>query len=127
MRPKLDRYVACNFGRTPSPKSAAILKGLDPNLSVVFYASGRASLETAYMYAPWMARMYGSNNLPDSSNMCHESTSVGLKQALGAPVGTVKLEDFQHTDCILFFGQNVGSNSPRMLHELQDARPSAAC
>jgi molybdopterin-dependent oxidoreductase alpha subunit len=51
--------------------------------------------------------------------MCHESTSVGLKQSLGAPVGTVKLEDFQKTDCILFFGQNVGSNSPRMLHELQ--------
>jgi anaerobic selenocysteine-containing dehydrogenase len=51
--------------------------------------------------------------------MCHESTSVGLKQALGAPVGTVKLADFEHTDCILFFGQNVGSNSPRMLHELQ--------
>jgi molybdopterin-dependent oxidoreductase alpha subunit len=66
-----------------------------------------------------LARMYGCNNLPDSSNMCHESTSVGLKQSLGAPVGTIKLKDFEHTDCILFFGQNVGSNSPRMLHELQ--------
>ncbi|MCM2355692.1 MAG: FdhF/YdeP family oxidoreductase, partial [Arenimonas sp.] len=88
--------------------------------SVVFYASGRASLETSYMYA-LLARLYGTNNLPDSSNMCHESTSKGLKQALGVPVGTVRLSDFDHTDCLLFFGQNTGSNSPRMLHKLQEA------
>jgi molybdopterin-dependent oxidoreductase alpha subunit len=88
---------------------------------VVFYCSGRASLETAYMYS-LLARMYGCNNLPDSSNMCHESTSVALPATLGVPVGTVTLEDFELTDCIFFFGQNVGSNSPRMLHELQDAR-----
>jgi molybdopterin-dependent oxidoreductase alpha subunit len=87
---------------------------------VVFYASGRASLETAYMYQ-LLARMYGTNNLPDSSNMCHESTSVALKEAIGVPVGTVLLEDFEHTDCLLFFGQNTGSNSPRMLHPLQKA------
>jgi anaerobic selenocysteine-containing dehydrogenase len=54
--------------------------------------------------------------------MCHESTSVGLPQSIGVPVGTVILDDFEHTDCILFFGQNVGTNSPRMLHLLQDAR-----
>ena len=87
---------------------------------VVFYASGRASLETSYMYA-LLARMYGNNNLPDSSNMCHESTSVGLPRSIGVPVGTVLLEDFEHTDCILSFGQNVGTNSPRMLHLLQEA------
>lgn len=96
------------------------LKALAPK-SVVFYASGRASLETAYMYQ-LIARLYGNNNLPDSSNMCHESTSVGLPQTIGAPVGTVVLDDFEHTDCIFFFGQNVGTNSPRMLHQLQDAR-----
>ena len=56
---------------------------------------------------------------PIAPTCATSSTSVGLKQSLGAPVGTVKLEDFQKTDCILFFGQNVGSNSPRMLHELQ--------
>ena len=95
------------------------MKTLDP-AKVVFYASGRASLEAAYMYG-LLARVYGSQNLPDSSNMCHESTSVGLKQSLGAPVGTVALDDFKTTDCIFFFGQNVGSNSPRMLHDLQDA------
>jgi molybdopterin-dependent oxidoreductase alpha subunit len=114
--PASDKYVQCKW-EDAFAEIGTELKALDPK-SVVFYASGRASLETSYMYALF-ARMYGCNNLPDSSNMCHESTSVGLKQALGAPVGTVKLEDFEHTDCILFFGQNVGSNSPRMLHELQ--------
>ena len=111
-----DKYVPCRW-EDAFAEIGRELKALDPK-AVIFYASGRASLETAYMYS-LLARMYGSNNLPDSSNMCHESTSVGLKQAIGAPVGTVKLKDFQETDCILFFGQNVGSNSPRMLHELQ--------
>src|SRR5206468_11117325 len=83
--------------------------------------SGRASLETSYMYQ-LMARMYGTNNLPDSSNMCHESTSVALPKSIGVGVGTVVLEDFDNADCIFFFGQNVGTNSPRMLHPLQDAR-----
>jgi len=89
--------------------------------NVVFYASGRASLETSYMYQ-LLARMYGNNNLPDSSNMCHESTSVALQKTIGVGVGTVVLQDFEETDCIFFFGQNVGVNSPRMLHQLKDAR-----
>ena len=88
---------------------------------VVFYSSGRASLETSYMYG-LLARMYGNNNLPDSSNMCHESTSVALQKTIGDGVGTVVLDDFAQTDCIFFFGQNVGVNSPRMLHQLQEAR-----
>ena len=96
------------------------LNVLEPE-SVVFYASGRASLETSYMYQLF-ARMYGNNNLPDSSNMCHESTSVGLTEAIGVGVGTVVLDDFDSTDCIFFFGQNVGTNAPRMLHPLQEAR-----
>ena len=101
--------------------------------SAVFYASGRASLETAYMYQ-LLARLYGTNNLPDCSNMCHETTSVALPESIGVPVGTVILEDFQRADAIFFFGQNVGSNSPRMLHDLQEARrrgvpssPSTRC
>lgn len=114
----LDRYVPCGWDEAFTAIGAA-LKALDPT-RVTFYASGRASLETSYMWA-LMARMYGSQNLPDSSNMCHESTSVGLKQSLGAPVGTVLLEDFAATDAIFFFGQNVGSNSPRLLHDLQTA------
>lgn len=114
-----DRYVACDWNEA-FDHIAAELKALEPK-SAVFYASGRASLETSYMYA-LMARMYGHQNLPDSSNMCHESTSVGLKAAIGEPVGTTQLEDFEHCDAILFFGQNVGSNAPRMLHPLRDAR-----
>ncbi|WP_026176061.1 FdhF/YdeP family oxidoreductase [Methylobacterium sp. 88A] len=114
-----DRYVPVSWDEA----TAAIgreLRAVDPK-SAVFYASGRASLETSYMYG-LLARMYGNNNLPDSSNMCHEPTSVGLKASIGVPVGTVVLEDFDTTDLILFFGQNVGSNAPRMLHQLQEAR-----
>jgi molybdopterin-dependent oxidoreductase alpha subunit len=100
------------------------LQSFDPT-SVIFYTSGRASLEAAYMYQLF-ARMYGSNNLPDSSNMCHESTSVALPETIGVPIGTVKIEDFGHTDCMFFFGQNVGVNSPRMLHQLQEVRQRGA-
>ena len=99
---------------------AAELGSLAPQ-SAVFYTSGRASLETSYMYQ-LLARMYGCNNLPDSSNMCHESTSVALPETIGVPIGTVALDDFEQTDCVFFFGQNVGTNSPRMLHRLQEAR-----
>ena len=113
-----DRYLPVSWEQAFA-EIGAELRALDPQ-SAVFYASGRASLETAYMWA-LMARLYGNNNLPDSSNMCHESTSLGLPQSIGVPVGTCTLEDFNQTDCILFFGQNVGSNSPRLLHDLQQA------
>ncbi len=114
-----DRYVACAWEEAFAQIGAA-LRPLDP-ASVVFYSSGRTSLEASYMYG-LMARMFGNQNLPDSSNMCHESTSVGLKAAIGVPVGTTRLEDFERCDAILFFGQNVGSNAPRMLHPLRSAR-----
>jgi len=114
-----DRYVEVSWDDAFADIGRR-LAAMDPK-SVVFYSSGRASLETSYMYQ-LLARMYGNNNLPDSSNMCHESTSVGLKNSIGVGVGTVVLDDFDQTDCILFFGQNVGVNSPRMLHQLQDAR-----
>lgn len=114
-----DHYVQISWDQAFS-EIGARLRQLDPK-SVVFYSSGRASLETSYMYQ-LLARMYGNNNLPDSSNMCHESTSVALPKSIGVPIGTVVLDDFARTDCILFFGQNVGVNSPRMLHQLQEAR-----
>lgn len=113
-----DRYLPVRW-KDAFREIGARLRSYDPK-SVVFYASGRASLETSYMYA-LMARLYGCNNLPDSSNMCHESTSVALPESIGVPVGTVTLDDFKQTDCIFFFGQNVGSNSPRMMHQLQEA------
>ena len=117
--PETDRYRLTTWEDAFAAIGTA-LKTLTPD-EVVFYASGRASLETSFMYQLF-ARAYGTNNLPDSSNMCHESTSVGLQESIGVPVGTVTLADFEHTDCIFFFGQNVGSNSPRMLHPLQEAR-----
>jgi molybdopterin-dependent oxidoreductase alpha subunit len=113
-----DRYVPCSWEEAFAAIGAE-LKALDPR-SVVFYTSGRASLETAYCYALF-ARLYGTNNLPDSSNMCHETTSVGLKKVIGASVGTCVYQDFSTCDAIFFFGQNTGSNSPRFLHPLQEA------
>ena len=117
--PQTDRYVETTW-EAAFAEIAAELRAQAPE-DAVFYASGRASLEASYMYQ-LLARMYGNNNLPDSSNMCHESTSVALPQTIGVGVGTITLDDFEHTDCLLFFGQNPGSNSPRMLHQLQDAR-----
>lgn len=114
-----DRYVATTWEEA-FRSIGEHLRSFDPK-SVVFYTSGRASLETSYMYQ-LLARLYGTNNLPDSSNMCHETTSAALPEVLGVPVGTVLLRDFEYTDCILSFGQNVGTNSPRMLHQLQQAR-----
>ncbi|MBI0536563.1 formate dehydrogenase [Roseomonas sp. KE2513] len=113
-----DRYVPCAWGEAFEAIGRE-LRGIDPK-SAVFYSSGRASLETSYIYALF-ARLYGHNNLPDSSNMCHETTSVALKKVIGASVGTVVFQDLANCDAMFFFGQNTGSNSPRFLHPLQDA------
>ncbi|TMJ58913.1 MAG: FdhF/YdeP family oxidoreductase [Alphaproteobacteria bacterium] len=113
-----DRYVPCEWEEAFAAIGSQ-LKSLDPQ-SVVFYSSGRASLETSYLYALF-ARLYGCNNLPDSSNMCHETTSVALKKLIGVGVGTVVYQDLSNCDAMFFFGQNTGSNSPRFLHPLQDA------
>ncbi len=96
------------------------LNAMAPN-EAVFYASGRAGLEAAYLYQ-LLARIYGTNNIPDCSNMCHESSSVALPESIGSPVGTVTLADFEAADCMIIIGQNVGTNAPRMLHALQEAR-----
>ncbi|NEW99557.1 FdhF/YdeP family oxidoreductase [Rhodopseudomonas sp. BR0G17] len=113
-----DHYVPCSWDEA-FQAIGEHLGSLDPK-SVVFYASGRASLETSYLYALF-ARLYGTNNLPDSSNMCHETTSVALKKLLGVGVGTVVFDDLSNCDAMFFFGQNTGSNSPRFLHPLQEA------
>jgi len=113
-----DKYVPCSWDEAFTAIGTE-LKGIDPG-AAIFYASGRASLETSYLYALF-GRLYGHNNLPDSSNMCHETTSVALKKVIGSPVGTCVLSDFEHCDSIFFFGQNPGTNSPRLLHPLQEA------
>lgn len=117
-----DRYVEVTWDEAIADIAARLraLRAEDPK-SAVFYASGRASLETSYAWQLF-ARVYGNNNLPDSSNMCHESTSVALPESIGVPIGTVHLEDFGQADCLLFVGQNPGVNSPRMLHLIKEAR-----
>lgn len=97
----------------------AELRAINPK-EAVFYASGHAGLEASYLYALF-ARAMGHQNLPQSSNMCHETTSVNLQTFIGTPVGTCTLEDFDHCDAIFFFGQNTGTNSPRFLHTLNAA------
>ncbi|MGX9146321.1 FdhF/YdeP family oxidoreductase [Mesorhizobium sp. 128a] len=116
--PATDKYVPVSW-IDAFDEIGRELRALDPR-QVDLYTSGRASLETSYMYQLF-ARMYGSNNLPDSSNMCHESSSVALPESIGASVGTAILSDFENTDCIFYIAQNVGTSSPRLLHDLQDA------
>jgi len=113
-----DRYVRTSWDEAFTAIGAK-LKTFDPK-AVTFYASGKAALEASYLYALF-ARMFGNNNLPDSSNMCHETTSVGLKKVVGSPVGTCTLDDLDHCDAIFYFGQNPGTNSPRILHPLKSA------
>ena len=113
-----DKYVPVEWDEA-FREIGSELRLLDPK-SVIFYSSGRASLETSYLYGLF-ARLYGNNNLPDSSNMCHETTSVALKKTIGVGVGTVVFEDLGQCDTMFFFGQNTGSNSPRFLHPLQEA------
>ena len=86
----------------------------------VFYTSGRASNEAAFLYGLF-ARQVGTNNLPDCSNMCHEASGAGLQETIGIGKSTVKLEDFLHADSIFIIGQNPGTCHPRMLTELQKA------
>ncbi|MDG4721365.1 MULTISPECIES: FdhF/YdeP family oxidoreductase [Thalassospira] len=97
-----------------------ILKGLDTPDQAEFYTSGRASNEAAYLYQLFV-RIFGTNNFPDCSNMCHEASGVGLRQAIGVGKGTVLLEDFEKADAIFVLGQNPGTNHPRMLGDLRRA------
>jgi len=119
--PATDRYEPVDWA-TAFEEIGAQLKAIkaDPD-QTVFYASGRASLEASFLYQ-LLARLYGTNNLPDSSNMCHESTSVALPESIGVAVGTVSLQDFEQTDLLLHFAHNPGTSTPRLLHQLQDAR-----
>src|SRR6202012_2623455 len=86
-----------------------------------FYTSGRASNEAAFMYGLFV-RQFGTNNLPDCSNMCHESSGTGLTESIGFGKSTVTIEDFSEGDAIFVIGQNPGTCHPRMLTELQKAK-----
>ena len=91
----------------------------------VFYTSGRTSNEAAFLYQLFV-RNFGTNNLPDCSNMCHESTSVALNESIGLGKATITLDDLENTDLIIIIGQNPGTNAPRMLSSLQKAKERGA-
>lgn len=100
---------------------AAELNALDSANEALFYTSGRTSNEAAFLYQLF-ARQFGTNNLPDCSNMCHESSGTALTETIGIGKGTVTLDDFQQAEAIFVIGQNPGTNHPRMLTALQAAK-----
>lgn len=114
-----DRYVPIDWDAAFA-LIADILHGLESPHQAEFYTSGRASNEAAYLYQ-LMVRAFGTNNFPDCSNMCHEASGVALGESVGVGKGTVTFTDFEHADAIFVFGQNPGTNHPRMLEPLREA------
>ncbi|MCR8556339.1 FdhF/YdeP family oxidoreductase [Mucilaginibacter sp. BJC16-A38] len=106
-------------------KIAGHLNALASPDEAAFYTSGRTSNEASFTYQLFV-REFGTNNMPDCSNMCHESTSVALAEAIGIGKGTVTLNDFYDTDVIIIMGQNPGTNHPRMLTALQKAKENGS-
>lgn len=121
------RYDAATDHYVPVPWDEAFaligrhLRGLDSPDQAEFYTSGRTPNEAAFLYAIF-AREFGTNNFPDCSNMCHAPTSIGLPPAIGIGKGTCVMEDWDHTQAIFIFGQNPGTNAPRMMTNLVEAR-----
>jgi formate dehydrogenase major subunit len=101
------------------------LRALDSPDAATFYTSGRTSNEAAYTYQLFV-RSFGTNNLPDCSNMCHESTSVSLAETIGIGKASVSYDDFLAADLIVIMGQNPGTNHPRMLTALEEAKRAGA-
>ncbi|MFK7933399.1 MAG: molybdopterin-dependent oxidoreductase, partial [Saprospiraceae bacterium] len=97
------------------------LNGLDSPNEAAFYTSGRTSNEAAFLYQIF-AREFGTNNLPDCSNMCHEPTGAGLSETTGIGKGSVKLTDLHNAEVIMIIGQNPGTNHPRMLNALEKCK-----
>ena len=119
LREGAEHYVPISWAES-FQLIAAELKSLASPNQAIFYTSGRASNEAAFLYQ-LMVRAYGTNNLPDCSNMCHESSGLAMKQSVGVGKGTVDLDDFLEADVILCVGQNPGTNHPRMLSTLEQA------
>jgi molybdopterin-dependent oxidoreductase alpha subunit len=119
-----DRYVPIGWDEA-FDLIARHLKALDDPDRAAFYTSGRASNEAAFLFQLFV-RMYGTNNFPDCSNMCHEATSRGLPGTVGVGKGTVTMDDLEHADTFLIFGQNPATNHPRMLGELRECAKRGA-
>nr|WP_175801873.1 FdhF/YdeP family oxidoreductase [Burkholderia anthina] len=119
-----DRYVPIAWDDAFALIARHLRALPDPN-QAAFYTSGRASNEAAFLYQ-LLVRLYGTNNFPDCSNMCHEATSRGLPASVGVGKGTVTLDDFEHADTLLIFGQNPATNHPRMMGELRECAKRGA-
>lgn len=122
--PDSDTFVPISWDEA-FQKIGKVLQSLASPDEAIFYTSGRTSNEAAFLYQLFV-RLYGTNNLPDCSNMCHESSGVAMGESIGIGKGTVTLEDFEKADAIFILGQNPGTNHPRMLTELQKARARGA-
>ena len=116
---RTDHYVPIGWDEAYQ-RIADHLRQLPTPHAAAFYTSGRTSNEAAFLYQLFV-REFGTNNLPDCSNLCHEATSAGLPQSIGVGKGTVQLADFELTDLIFSFGHNPGTNHPRMLGTLRSA------
>lgn len=116
----MDRYVPVTWDDAYEMIGRHLRALKDPN-EAEFYTSGRTSNEAAFLYSIFV-RAYGTNNFPDCSNMCHEPTSRGLPHAIGIGKGTIVMSDFDKAEAIFIFGQNTGTNSPRMMSNLVHAR-----
>lgn len=118
--PENDKYEKVSWD-TAFELIASNLNSLaDPN-QAIFYTSGRTSNEAAFLYQLFVRKL-GTNNLPDCSNMCHESSGAALSETLGIGKGSVTLEDFDHAELVMVIGQNPGTNHPRMLSALRNTK-----
>ncbi|SMG28903.1 FdhF/YdeP family oxidoreductase [Cedecea sp. NFIX57] len=122
--PQTDRYEPISWANALS-LIAQHIQAMDNPDQIELYTSGRASNEASYLYQLF-GRMLGTNNFPDCSNMCHEASGSGLKRSIGVGKGTIRLDDFDIADAIFVFGQNPGTNHPRMLHSLRHAAENGA-
>jgi molybdopterin-dependent oxidoreductase alpha subunit len=120
LKPNSNHYEECSWEEA-FKVIADQLHALDNPDQAIFYTSGRSSNEAAFLYGLF-ARAFGTNNMPDCSNMCHESSGVGLSETLGIGKGSVKLEDFDKAEVVMIMGQNPGTNHPRMLSALEKCK-----
>ncbi|GAB3485492.1 FdhF/YdeP family oxidoreductase [Marinomonas epiphytica] len=116
--PQSDHYEPISWSQAFEQIASALKTQPSPH-SAAFYTSGRASNEAAFLYQLF-ARAYGTNNFPDCSNMCHEASGYALTSSIGIGKGTVSIEDFEQADAVFVFGQNPGTNHPRMLETLRE-------
>jgi len=122
--PQTDRYEAIDWNDAFKLIAQHIAE-MDKPEDLVLYTSGRASNEASYLYQLF-GRMVGTSHFPDCSNLCHEASGSGLKLSIGVGKGTINLSDFEKTDAVFVFGQNPGTNHPRMLHSLRHAAENGA-